>query len=212
MIVHPIPPVFDAHSEVLILGSFPSVKSRESGFFYGHPQNRFWKVTAAVFSEETPVTVEEKKAFLLRNHIAVWDVIGSCEIEGSSVATIRDVTVNDLDIILKKADIKAIYVNGKKAYEMYQRYTQPVIGREAICLPSTSPANAAWNIDRLIEAWRAIGDKNERRKRNHQKVLRRRSEEGMGPSEEALSARKIHHGPHDGPLYHLMTVSRKTKK
>lgn len=156
MIVHPIPPVFDAHSEVLILGSFPSVKSRESGFFYGHPQNRFWKVTAAVFSEETPVTVEEKKAFLLRNHIAVWDVIGSCEIEGSSDATIRDVTVNDLDIILKKADIKAIYVNGKKAYEMYQRYTQPVIGREAICLPSTSPANAAWNIDRLIEAWRAI--------------------------------------------------------
>ncbi|MBR5936930.1 MAG: DNA-deoxyinosine glycosylase [Clostridiales bacterium] len=156
MIVHPIPPVFDAHSEVLILGSFPSVKSRESGFFYGHPQNRFWKVTAAVFSEETPVTVEEKKAFLLRNHIAVWDVIGSCEIEGSSDATIRDVTVNDLDIILKKADIKAIYVNGKKAYEMYQRYTQPMIGREAICLPSTSPANAAWNIDRLIEAWRVI--------------------------------------------------------
>lgn len=156
MIVHPIPPVFDAHSEVLILGSFPSVKSRESGFFYGHPQNRFWKVTAAVFSEETPVTVEEKKAFLLRNHIAVWDVIGSCEIEGSSDATIRDVTVNDLDIILKKAVIKAIYVNGKKAYEMYQRYTQPMIGREAICLPSTSPANAAWNIDRLIEAWRVI--------------------------------------------------------
>ena len=156
MIVHPIPPVFDAHSEVLILGSFPSVKSRESGFFYGHPQNRFWKVTSGVFGEETPVTIEEKKAFLLRNHIAVWDVIGSCEIEGSSDATIRDVTVNDLDIILKKADIKAIYVNGKKAYQMYQRYTQPVIGREAICLPSTSPANAAWNIDRLIEAWRVI--------------------------------------------------------
>ena len=156
MIVHPIPPVFDAHSEVLILGSFPSVKSRESGFFYGHPQNRFWKVTAAVFSEETPATIEEKKAFLLRNHIAVWDVIGSCEIEGSSDATIRDVTVNDLDIILKKADIKSIYVNGKKAYQMYQRYTQPVIGREAVCLPSTSPANAAWNIDKLIEAWRVI--------------------------------------------------------
>lgn len=156
MIVHPIPPVFDAHSEVLILGSFPSVKSRESGFFYGHPQNRFWKVTAGVFEEETPVTIEEKKAFLLKKHIAVWDVIGSCEIEGSSDATIRDVTVNDLDIILKKADIKAIYVNGKKAYQMYQRYTQPVIGREAICLPSTSPANAAWNIDKLIEAWRVI--------------------------------------------------------
>ena len=156
MIVHPIPPVFDAHSEVLILGSFPSVKSRESGFFYGHPQNRFWKVTSGVFGEETPATIEEKKAFLLRNHIAVWDVIGSCEIEGSSDATIRDVTVNDLDIILKKADIKSIYVNGKKAYQMYQRYTQPVIGREAVCLPSTSPANAAWNIDKLIEAWRVI--------------------------------------------------------
>ncbi len=156
MIVHPIPPVFDKHSEVLILGSFPSVKSRESGFFYGHPQNRFWKVTSGVFGEETPVTIEEKKAFLLRNHIAVWDVIGSCEIEGSSDASIRDVTVNDLDTILKKADIKAIYVNGKKAYQMYQRYTQPVIGREAVCLPSTSPANAAWNIDRLIEEWRVI--------------------------------------------------------
>ena len=156
MIVHPIPPVFDAHSEVLILGSFPSVKSRESGFFYGHPQNRFWKVTSGVFGEETPATIEEKKAFLLRNRIAVWDVIGSCEIEGSSDATIRDVTVNDLDIILKKADIKSIYVNGKKAYQMYQRYTQPVIGREAVCLPSTSPANAAWNIDKLIEAWRVI--------------------------------------------------------
>ena len=100
MIVHPIPPVFDRSSRVLVLGSFPSVKSREANFFYGHPQNRFWKVAAAVFGEAPPVTVEEKKAFLLRNHIAVWDVIHSCDITGSSDASIRDVRANDLRIIL----------------------------------------------------------------------------------------------------------------
>ena len=113
MIIHPIKPVYDKDSRVLILGSFPSVKSREEGFFYGHPQNRFWKVTSRVFDEDLPLTVDEKKAFLLKNHIALWDVIGSCEIEGSSDSSIRNVTVNDISKILKTADItKACIVIG----------------------------------------------------------------------------------------------------
>ena len=153
---HPIPPVFDSNSEILILGSFPSVKSRETAFFYGHPQNRFWKVISSVLEEDEPRTVEEKKAFLIMNHIALWDVIGSCDIEGSSDSSIRNVTVNDLDIILGTADIKAVYVNGKAALKYYQRYTLPLTGRTAVCLPSTSPANAAWNTARLIEAWGII--------------------------------------------------------
>ena len=153
MIIHPIQPVYDEDSEVLILGSFPSVKSREEGFFYGHPQNRFWKVTASVFDEEPPRTTEEKKDFLIRNHIALWDVIGSCDIEGSSDSSIRNVKVNDISMILTTADIKAIYLNGKKAYHLYQQYLEPVIQREGVCLPSTSPANAAWSLDRLIECW-----------------------------------------------------------
>lgn len=159
MIVHPIDPVFDTNSRILILGSFPSVKSRESGFFYGHPQNRYWKVLSAVFEEECPETIPEKKAFLLRNHIAAWDVIHSCEITGSSDSSIRNVTVNDLGMILRAAAIREIYVNGKTAEKMYRKYTEPVLGRPCTVLPSTSPANAAWNLDRLIEAWRVIRQK-----------------------------------------------------
>ena len=154
--VHPIEPVYDADSEILILGSFPSVKSRETGFFYGHPQNRFWKVTAAVFGAEPPVTIEEKKKFLLRHKIAVWDVIHSCEITGSSDSSIKNVVVNDLSLILKQAKIRQIYVNGKKAFALYNRYMKAQTGRDAICLPSTSPANAAWTQKRLTEAWSAI--------------------------------------------------------
>ena len=156
MITHPIPPVFDKDSRVLILGSFPSVKSREEGFFYGHPQNRFWKVTSSIFSENTPVTIGEKKSFLLRNHIALWDIIGSCEIDGSSDSSIRNVTVNDITVILESADIKAIYLNGRKAYQLYQKYLFPMIRRNGICLPSTSPANASWSLERLTETWKTI--------------------------------------------------------
>jgi hypoxanthine-DNA glycosylase len=156
VIVHPISPVYDKDSKVLILGSFPSVRSREEGFFYGHPQNRFWKVAAKVFGEEIPGTVAEKKAFLLRNHIALWDVIGSCEIEGSSDSSIRNVTVNDISVILKTADIRAIYLNGKKADQYYRKYLFPAVKKEGICLPSTSPANAAWNLDKLTTAWKVI--------------------------------------------------------
>ena len=156
MIVHPIPPLYDKNSRILILGSFPSVKSREACFFYGHPQNRFWKVTSSVFGEEVPQTIDEKKSFLLRNRIALWDVIGSCDITGSSDSSIRNVTPNDLSIILQNADIGQIYVNGKTAYKYYIKYTEKMTGRSAICLPSTSPANAAWTIDRLVSEWECI--------------------------------------------------------
>ena len=153
MIVHPIPPFYSSDSEILILGSFPSVKSRETGFFYGHPQNRFWKVLAAFTREEVPQTIEEKKALLLRNRIALWDVIGSCEIEGSSDASIRNVVPNDLRVILDHAQIRTICVNGKTAYRYYERYTRQQTGREAVCLPSTSPANAAWSLEKLQAEW-----------------------------------------------------------
>lgn len=159
MIIHPIHPVYDKDSTILILGSFPSVKSREAMFFYGHPQNRYWKVLAAVFDERVPETVLEKKSFLLRNHIAAWDVIASCDITGSSDSSIRNVTANDLSPIIETADIRQIYVNGKTAEKMYKKYTEPVIGRSCICLPSTSPANAAWSLERLITAWSVVRDK-----------------------------------------------------
>ncbi len=159
MTVHPIPPLFDKDSRILILGSFPSVKSREARFFYGHPQNRFWKVAAAVFGEAVPVTVEEKKAFLLRNRVAVWDVIRSCDIEGSSDASIKNAVPNDLGVILEQADIRRIFVNGKTAFRYYQKYTREMTGRDAVCLPSTSPANAAWSLERLTQAWSVIRDR-----------------------------------------------------
>ncbi len=156
MVYHPIPPFFDKNSKILILGSFPSVKSREQMFFYGHPQNRFWKVAAAVFDQEVPQSIAQKKEFLRQNNIAVWDVIGACEIEGSADSTIRDVTPNDLSQILDMADIKKIFVNGKTAERYYNKYTKDVIEREALCLPSTSPANAAWTLEKLIDAWKVL--------------------------------------------------------
>lgn len=156
MIVHPIPPLFDKNSEILILGSFPSVKSREECFFYGHPQNRFWKIIARVLNEETPGTIQEKKAMMQKHNIAMWDVIYSCEIEGSADSTIKNVVPNDLNVILETAKIKRIYVNGKKAEAMYKKYTEKKTGIKATVLPSTSPANAAWNEDRLFEEWKKI--------------------------------------------------------
>lgn len=155
---HVVKPVYDVDSRVLILGTFPSVKSREMRFFYGHPQNRFWKVLAHIMEEPVPVSVEEKKAFLLRSHIAVWDVIESCQIIGSSDASIRNVVPTDLTEIWNTAQIGKIYVNGTKAYELYQKYSFPVTKREAIKLPSTSPANASWSFDRLCSAWGCIAE------------------------------------------------------
>ncbi len=156
MLVHPIPPLYDAESTILILGSFPSVKSREAMFFYGHPQNRFWKVISAVFGCDEPKTVGEKRRFAIHNHIALWDVIASCTIEGSADSTIRDVVANNLRPLLESSRIERIFVNGKTAKKYYNRYIRDRIGKEATVLPSTSPANAAWSLERLIDAWRII--------------------------------------------------------
>lgn len=156
MIVHPIPPLFNAQSETLILGSFPSVKSREAAFFYGHPQNRFWAVIAAVFESEKPQTIEDKKELILSNKLALWDVIAQCEIEGSADSTITDVKANDLSVILENSSVRQIFVNGKTAEKYYNKYTYPKTGIKAECLPSTSPANAAWSLKRLVDAWRVI--------------------------------------------------------
>lgn len=156
MIIHPIPPLFDRESKTLILGSFPSVKSREAAFFYGHPQNRFWTVSAAVLGCPKPVSVEEKKKMILENRLAMWDVIASCEIEGSADSTIKNVTANDLSVILDNSKVERIIVNGKTAEKFYNKYTYPGTGIKAICLPSTSPANAAWSIEKLVEAWKII--------------------------------------------------------
>lgn len=156
--VHTIDPVYDADSKILILGSFPSVKSREQQFFYGHKQNRFWRVLAQVLDCRVPTDIPEKKAMLAKHHIAVWDVIASCEITGSSDASIRDVKPNDLSRILSCADIRAVYTNGGKAYQLYQKYIFPLSGREACPLPSTSPANAGYSLEKLVEAWKVIGD------------------------------------------------------
>ena len=155
-VLHPIPPVFDENSGILILGSFPSVYSRNVGFFYGNPQNRFWKVLAAVFGGEEPVGTERRRAFLLENRVALWDVVASCELCGSSDSSIRNVRANDIPSLVRHCGIRAIYANGKTAFGLYQRYVEPSLGVAAVCLPSTSPANAAWSLDRLTEAWSVI--------------------------------------------------------
>ena len=155
-VLHPFPPLYDENSKVLILGSFPSVKSREQMFFYGHPQNRFWRVMAALLGADVPQTVEEKRAFLLANHIALWDVIASCDIAGSSDASIRNAVPNDLTPILETASIRQIFTNGGTAHRLYRKYIYPLTGREDTVLPSTSPANAARSLDALIDAWQPV--------------------------------------------------------
>ncbi len=155
---HPIPPVFDENSKILILGSFPSKKSRDSSFFYGHPQNRFWKVLSNLFSEEIADSIEAKKRFLLSHKIALWDVIASCEITGSADNSIKNAMPNDISKILDSANIRAIFVNGKTSEKYYKKYMEIKVGRSAVCLPSTSPANAAWSLEKLTEEWRILTD------------------------------------------------------
>lgn len=155
-VIHPIQPIYNEDSRILILGTFPSVKSREGQFFYHHPQNRFWRVLAAVCKADVPTSIDEKKQFLLENKIAVWDVIQSCEIVGSSDSSIRNVIPNDLSIILDHSKVKRIFANGNKSYELYNRYCLPIVNRDIIKLPSTSPANASFSLERLIEAWKSI--------------------------------------------------------
>ena len=154
-LTHEFGPVYNTESRYLILGSFPSVKSREQKFYYGHPQNRFWKVLAALTDYEIPKTVNEKKNLLYRAQIAVYDVIDACSIIGSDDSSIKDVSVTDLTPILKNSHIGSrIFTNGGKAYELYQKFIYPELGIRAEKLPSTSPANAAWSLEKLIEYWK----------------------------------------------------------
>ena len=155
-IIHPIPPLYDANSRALILGSFPSVKSREAMFFYGHPQNRFWKLMALLFDADIPSTVEEKKRLVLSHGIAMWDTIHSCTITGSSDSSIKDVVPNDLSVILNNSRVKRIFCNGAASHRLYQKYIYPINNIPAQKLPSTSPANAAWSLEKLAEEWKII--------------------------------------------------------
>ena len=155
-IIHPFPPLFDKNSKTLILGSFPSVKSRENMFFYGHPQNRFWKVIAALFNERVPETVDEKKKLILGNALALWDSIHSCTVTGSSDSSVKDVVPNDISIIINGSNVKRIFCNGALSYKMYKKYIYPSTNIEAVKLPSTSPANAAYSLERLISEWDKI--------------------------------------------------------
>ncbi len=155
-IIHSIEPVFDAESRVLILGTMPSPKSREVQFYYGHPQNRFWRVLAAVLGEELPQSVPEKKAMLLRHRIALWDVLAECEITGASDSSIRNPVSNDLSVILDHAPVQAVFTTGATAWKLYTRLQKPHTGIEAVRLPSTSPANCAVKMEALTEAYKAI--------------------------------------------------------
>jgi len=155
-IEHPIPPVYNHDSKILILGSFPSVKSREGGFFYHHPQNRFWRVISQVFSQPMPQSIEDKRRMLLDLKLALWDVIKSCEIEGSADSSIKNVIPNDLSQILKAADIRQIVCNGGTSHRLYMKYIYPKTGLVPLKLPSTSPANAACSLEKLIQAWSQI--------------------------------------------------------
>ena len=155
-ILHPFPPLFDSESRTLILGSFPSVKSREAMFFYGHPQNRFWRLIALLCHEDTPQTVEEKSSLILRHHLALWDSIQSCTITGSSDSSVRDVVPNDLRVIFDNSKTERVFCNGALSHKMYMKYIYPQTGIAAVKLPSTSPANAAYSLERLAESWRVI--------------------------------------------------------
>ena len=153
---HSFDPVYNKHSNVLILGTFPSVKSREQHFFYGNPQNRFWKVMSSITNTPLPLTIEAKKAMLLEHGIAIWDVIQSCDITGSSDSSIKNVVPMDFSTLLKEASIKQIYANGATAEKLYHTYCEATTGRSIIKLPSTSPANATCSLEKLIEAWSVI--------------------------------------------------------
>ena len=157
-IAHPFPPLFDENSHTLILGSFPSVRSREALFFYGHPQNRFWKLIAALYGEEVPKSIEEKRSLILRHNLALWDSIKSCTITGSSDSSVKDVVPNNLGGILCNSKVDRIFCNGALSHKIYMKYIYPTTKIEAIKLPSTSPANAAFSLERLMGEWSIIKD------------------------------------------------------
>ena len=155
---HPFPPVAGPGSHVLILGSFPSVRSREEGFFYGHPRNRFWPLLAALYGEDTPLTIPARRDLILRHGLALWDVIASCRIEGSSDATVRDAVPVDIRRVLEVANIRRVVCNGALSGRLYAQHLQTAVGLEAVVVPSTSPANAAWSLARLLPVWREALD------------------------------------------------------
>lgn len=155
-VVHTIPPLYDRRSRVLLLGSIPSPKSREIGFFYGHPQNRFWRVLAAVLGEEVPQTIEDKCAMCLKHHVALWDTIARCDIAGASDTSIRNAEPNDIGKLVRESEITRIFATGGKSAELYRKLIEPTLHIPITQLPSTSPANAAWSLERLIEAYRVI--------------------------------------------------------
>lgn len=155
-VFHELPPVFDKESRILVLGTIPSPKSREQGFYYGHPRNRFWKMMALVFEELMPETVEERRTMALRNHVAIWDVLASCTIRGAEDASIRDVVPNDIRLILSQADIRAVFTTGTKAAALYRKYCEPVCGMPCISLPSTSPANCRMKDEELLKYYRQL--------------------------------------------------------
>lgn len=155
-VIHNIPPLYDETSRVLLLGSIPSPKSREARFFYGHPQNRFWRVLAAVLGEDAPQTVEQKRAMCIKHHIALWDTVASCEIEGASDTSIKNAVPNDIGSLLAKTQITRIFATGGKSAALYRKLIEPKTGVPITQLPSTSPANAAWSLERLIESYRVI--------------------------------------------------------
>lgn len=153
-VVHPIEPLFDNESHVLILGSMPSPTSRDAGFYYAHPQNRFWRVLARLFEEEHPASRTERAAFVLRHGIALWDVLASCDIAGASDASIRNPEPNDLGLILDRAPITCVFTTGGTASHLYQRFDAPLWPElPHIALPSTSAANARASLDDLVAAY-----------------------------------------------------------
>lgn len=201
---HTFGPLYDRDSRLLILGSFPSVKSREAGFFYGHPQNRFWKVIAALTSSDVPTTIDEKKHLLHNSHIALWDTIWQCDIIGSSDSSIRNVIPTDLSQILKEADIRQIFCNGATSARLFRRYQEPVLGRSAIRLPSTSPANAACSIERLIREWGARPHCPFRRA-NVKRPCSQRFEAGTGNVNALLQISDRQHRPQNGLVRAVQT-------
>ncbi len=159
-IVHPFKPVFDNNSNILILGSFPSVKSREINFYYGHSQNRFWKILENIYNEKINNNIEKKKEFLLKNNIALWDVIKTCEITGSSDSSIKNAIPNDIEDLITKTNIEIIFCNGNTSYNLFIKYFKDKITVPVICLPSSSPANAKFSLDDLTKIWREKIEKN----------------------------------------------------
>lgn len=153
-VTHEIEPVFDSNSKILILGTIPSPKSREFGFYYGHPQNRFWKVVSSVLSVDTPESISSKANMLLNHNIALWDVLSSCDIAGAADSSIKNAELNDFSRIYSIADIQAVFATGQTAGKLYKKLT----GKDSIVLPSTSPANCAMSLEKLIKAYSVILD------------------------------------------------------